>query len=221
MAAWKLAGALICGFYALSAACADPVKSPENPDIAMVTAVSGTVDRVTPQGRQTLPPFGRVKRGELLALSAGRLQLLYFASGRQEEWQGTGRLEVAETQGNALGLAPPVVKVLPVVAAKQISRAPVLDERGEVRVPRVRAIAAPDAIERLDETYRRMRMEAVRGDLNPELFLLSGLFEMREFDRVEQLLTDLRRARPGDMEIGLLVTLYQKAIRNARESRGS
>jgi hypothetical protein len=62
-----------------------------------------------------------------------------------------------------------------------------------------------------------MKMEAVRGDLNPELFLLSALFEIREIDRVEQLLADLRTTRPDDQEVRVVVALYQKAVRNLKE----
>jgi hypothetical protein len=56
-------------------------------------------------------------------------------------------------------------------------------------------------------------------DLGPEVYLLSGLFEMRELDRVEQVLGELKQERPKNMEAALLISLYRKAVRNARESR--
>jgi hypothetical protein len=37
---------------------------------------------------------------------------------------------------------------------------------------------------------------------------------------VEQALEELRRDHPGNPEAGLLLALYQKAVRNTREARG-
>ena len=199
-------------------ATATAVKAQEGGDVALITFVQGDVALVTQQGRQPLPAFVKLKRGDLLALGKARLQLVYFASGRQEMWQGGGRVEILAGESRGFGLPNPEVKTLASMMVKQIARAPTVDSEGRVLTSRVRAIATPEAIAKLDDTYRRMRMETVRADLNPELFLLSGLFEMREVERVEQVLRDLQRARPGDMEVGLLVALYQKAIRNARES---
>lgn len=194
------------------------VKAQEGGDVALVTFVQGDVALVTQQGRQPLRAFVKLKRGDLLALGKAKLQLVYFGSGRQEMWQGGGRVEILAAESRGFGLPNPEVKTLPSMMVRQIARTPAVDSEGRVLTTRVRSIATPEAIAKLDDAYRRMRMETVRADLNPELFLLSGLFEMREIERVEQVLRDLQRARPGDMEVGLLAALYQKAIRNARES---
>ncbi|CAG0992397.1 hypothetical protein RHDC4_02589 [Rhodocyclaceae bacterium] len=188
-------------------------------DSALITSLHGSVDLVTPQGKQPLQAFTKLKRGDLLALGRARGQLVYFESGRQEIWNGGGRLEVLGTESRAFGLANPEVKMLSVSMVRQIARTPAPDSQGRGGVVRTRAIASPEAIAKLESSYRQLRMEAVRGDLNPELYLLSGLFEMREIERVEQLLRDLQQSRPGDTEVGLVVALYQKAIKNARESR--
>lgn len=186
---------------------------------ALITSLQGSVGLVTPQGRQPLQAFVKLKRGDLLALADAKLQIVFFESGRQEIWQGGGRLEVLASEGKGFGLPKPEVKTLPAVMVKQIARMPALDSQGRAGAMRLRALATPEAIAKLENDYRKMRMEAVRGDLNPELFLLSGFFEMRELDRVEQVLRDLQQARPGDVEVGLMAALYQKAIRNAREVR--
>lgn len=195
-----------------------PAQAQGGADAALITLLQGDVVMVTQHGRQPLQPFVKLKRGDLLALDKAKLQIVYFGSGRQELWQGGGRLEVQAAESKGYGLPTPEAKTLPKDMVKQIARTPAIDGEGRVVAARVRAIATPEAIAKLDDMYRRMRMETVRADLNPELFLLSGLFEMREIERVEQLLRDLQRARPGDMEVGLLVALYRKAIRNARES---
>ena len=85
---------------------------------------------------------------------------------------------------------------------------------------KLRSFGAENSIDRIEDSYRKMRMEAVRGDLNPELYLLSALFEMREIERVEQVLADLRASRPSDQEARVVIALYQKAIRNLKEGSG-
>lgn len=189
--------------------------------MAIITVAQGDISLVTPQGRLALKPFARLTRGDLLALNNARLQIVYFKGGRQESWVGAGRIEVVDGESRAFGLQNPVVKMLPAVVARQIAKTPAEDRQGRIGISRVRAMATPEAVEKLEASYRRMRMETVRGDMNPELFLLSGLFEMRELERVEQVLKDMQQARPGDVEVGFLVSLYKKAIRNVQESRGS
>lgn len=205
--------------FASSLLVSAPAISQQPIDSALITTIQGSVDLVTPQGKQPLQAFTKLKRGDLLALSRARVQLIYFENGRQEIWTGGGRLEVLGRESRTFGLANPEVKMLPVSMVKQIARTPAPDSQGRGGVVRTRAIASPEAIAKLENSYRQLRMEAVRGDLNPELYLLSGLFEMREIERVEQMLRDLQQSRPGDAEVGLVVALYQKAIRNARESR--
>lgn len=195
-------------------------KGAEIVDVALITGLQGEVARVTPQGRQPLQAFVKLKRGDLLALDKARLQIVYFESGRQEVWQGGGRLEVLGTESRSFGLPNPEVKTLPSVMVKQIARTPALDSQGRAGVIRLRSIASPEAIAKLETSYRQLRMESVRGDFNPELFLLSGLFEMRELERVEQVLKDLQQAHPDNAEVGIVVALYQKAMKNAREARG-
>lgn len=210
----------ITGFAAILLTFLANANAEEAIDISMITAINGNVSLVTPQGRQPLQAFAKLKRGDLLALDNASIRLIYFESGRQESWRGTGRLETLSDAGRAFGLPNPDVKILSKTVVSQIARTPAPDRQGRIEAKRLRVIATPEAIAKLDNAYRQMRMEAVRGDLNPELYLLSGLFEMREFDRVEQVLVDLQKSRPGDMEVGLMVALYQKAIRNSRESQG-
>ena len=79
---------------------------------------------------------------------------------------------------------------------------------------------ATDALARLEESYRaQLAARADPDDLAPEIFMLSGLFEMRELERVERLIGELQREHPKQPEAGLLVALYKKALRNAREGR--
>jgi hypothetical protein len=85
---------------------------------------------------------------------------------------------------------------------------------------RMRAVPTPAAVAQVQNTYRRLRLETDRDDLNPELFLLSAMFEMRELERVEELLGELQRTRKGNQEVAVLAALYQRALKNAREGKG-
>ena len=163
--------------------------------------------------------YARLGDGEVLGLEQdSRLRVLYFENGRQETWSGPGRLELTLGEGKANGLPSAEIRLLPPAMARQIARMPASDGNG--RVTRTRSVPAPDAIAKLEDSYRAL-LPARTGpdDLGPEVYLLSGLFELRELDRVEQVLGELKHERPKNMEASLLISLYRKAVRNARESR--
>jgi len=161
-----------------------------------------------------LQPFARIRSDESLRLQGGSLvRLLFLANGRQETWRGSGKVDVRETQGLGNGLPAPEIASLAVAVVRQIARTP-----SDLRAVRQRGLAMGNSLEKVEETYRRMRMEAVRGDLNPELYLLSALFELREIERIEQVLAELRETRRGDQEVLIIVSLYQKALKNLKDS---
>ncbi len=199
----------------LALACAFAVA--ETPDVAIVTAIEGHVDRLGAQGRHPLPAFARLKNGDLIEVyDKARVQIVYFAQGRQETWKNPGEIEVGGTKSSARGPSAPEVRQLPTLMARQIARTPTSDGR-PVNL-RQRSIETADAATQIEDTYRRLRLEATQDDLNPELYLLSSLFERRDFGRLEQAITDLRQIHANNPQAGLIVALYQKALRNARAS---
>jgi hypothetical protein len=188
-------------------------------DVALVMSVQGKVLRNPGALPVPVETYARLGDGEVLGLEQdSRLRVLYFESGRQETWTGPGRLELTVQEGKASGLPSADITLLPPAMARQIARMPASDGNG--RVMRTRSVPAPDAIAKLEDSYRAL-LPARTGpdDLGPEVYLLSGLFEMRELDRVEQVLGELKQERPKNMEAALLISLYRKAVRNARESR--
>jgi hypothetical protein len=189
-------------------------------DVALVTALRGNVNRVAKEGPGALEAFVKLRQGDVLTLEKGStVKLVYFSSARQESWTGEGRLEIAANESKGTGLADPEVKILPAILVKQIARTPSLDSQGRAGVMRLRAIATPDAIAKLDREYTQMRTTSELGDINPEIFLLSGLFEMRELDRVEALIGEMEVARKNELEARVLISLYRKALKNVRESK--
>jgi len=191
-------------------------------EVALVMSVHGKVTRLAEvPGPVPVEAFVKLKEGDRLSLeNDSRLQVVYFENGRRETWSGPGRLEMAPREGKASGLPAPEVKTLPLVMAKQLARTPALDSQGRAGVTRLRSVPSPDALTRLENTYQELlKSRASRDDLGPEMYLLSGLYEMRELDRVEKMLGQLQQDWPKNVEAALLISLYRKAVKNARESR--
>lgn len=189
-------------------------------EVALVMSVQGRVLRLGDVAPRPVEAFVKLKEGDRISLEKdGRLQLVYFDNGRQETWAGPGRLELSVQEGKASGLPAAQVKLLPLVMARQLARTPALDSQGRGGVTRLRAVHNPDALARLEESYQDLRTRAGRDELGPEAYLLSGLYEMRELDRVEKVLADLQQDWPNHAEAALLISLYRKAVKNARESK--
>jgi len=180
--------------------------------VAMLTLPQGEIVRLQGGQREALGPFSTLAAGDVLQLNGGRVSVLYPQSGRVEVWQGNGRLRVGVQHGEAEGLAPPLVGRMPGEVAQQIARSPAGGTSGAQRT-RSLVMSEPASI---DDTYRRLRQAAPADDLNPEMYLLSALFERRDYARIEQVLAELKSRQPGNPEVGMLAALYGKALRNVR-----
>jgi hypothetical protein len=191
----------------------------EGADVAMITLIQGKVSRGTPQGPQPVQAFTKLRHGDLMIIDRNaQLQLVYFDSGRQETWTGGGRLEIARADSTPFGLAPPAVKILPAVVVKQIAKTPALDSQGRAGMLRLRAVGPVGDAAAIEASYERLRGEMAPDDLSPELYLLSSLFEMRQYDRLERALADLRQRRAGHPAVPAVLAAYDKALRSAREA---
>jgi hypothetical protein len=189
-------------------------------EVALVLAVQGKVTRLGDAAPVPVEAFVKLKEGDRLTLETNtRLQVVYFENGRQETWSGPGRLDMLPREGKGSGLPAADVKMLPLVMARQLARTPALDSQGRGGVTRLRTVPNPAALAKIEETYQDLRVRTARDDIGPEMYLLSGLFELRELDRVEKVLTDLQQDWPNHPETALLVSLYRKALKNVRESK--
>lgn len=189
-------------------------------EVALVMSVQGRVLRLADAVQVPVETFVKLNDGDRLSLEQGsKLQVVYFETGRQETWAGPGRLEMSYREGKSSGMAAPEIKQQPLVLTRQLARTPSLDGQSRGGVTRLRAIQTTDAVARIEKTYQDLRVKSDHDDLGPEMYLLSGLFEMRELDRVEKLLGELQQHWPKNDEAALLVSLYRKAVKNARESR--
>lgn len=183
-------------------------------DIALVTAVTGKVGELAGNVPRALEPFARLKQGDVLRLDGkAGVRLIFFENRREESWRGEGRIEIGSVEGKGTGLAEPQVRELPEPVARQIAKTPSPERLDRAHASRLRSIEMGDSsLAKLDSDYSRLRKDAAPDDINPEIFLLAGLFEMREFNRLEQTLKELSNSQPGNMELAVLGSLYKKAI---------
>lgn len=158
-------------------------------DVGMITQTSGQVSITSGDRVQTAVPFYKVSAGERLVMeSDARVQLVYFGNGRQEVWQGAGRIEVGSLESKSSG--KPQVTQLPPLVINQLAKTPAAGQQGKVGMVRMRSLAKPDAIY-FEKQYQELKTTAAADDTTPEVFLISGLIEIREFSRAGELLAEL------------------------------
>ena len=215
--------------FFLLASCATAALAAE---VALVTGVAGNVVRALASGTRPVAVFAKLSYGDQIFLEGQAVvRLVYFDSGRQETWRGPGQVQVAKGESTGDGLGVPQVAMLPAFLVQQISRTPGEDGRGPDDAERLRGIgpetvapalgADPDALKKIEANYRQLRLAAASNDLNPELYFLAALFELREYERVAQEIAEIQRTRSRSPEAGLVVALYQKALKNARARRAA
>ena len=108
-------------------------------DAGMLTQVQGEV-MLSGKSDKAAVAFSKVRAGDKLTLSQGaRLQVVYFESGRQETWQGSGQLEVGGSESKSATLKPEV-KQLPAILVKQLVRTPSPDLKNRTGMILLRSI---------------------------------------------------------------------------------
>lgn len=184
-------------------------------ETVLVTGLAGRVNVADPAS--SLHPFARLKAGQRLALEPdARLQIVYLGSGRHETWSGPGRLDIGAGDSRSGDLPAPRVRQLPPDVLAQLAKTPQME--GGALPRRQRSLPHTDAVGKIEATYRQMRIDAAADDLEPELYLLSGMFELRQLERVEEVILDIMQKRPADPQAKLLASLYRKSLKNLRES---
>lgn len=176
-------------------------------EAALVTAVSGAVQISS----QALEPFVKLHVGDEVALGSGAsVKLVFFLARREETWKGPGKLRITGAGGTGTQLPEPVTRELPESLVRQISKTPAVDSQGRAGMTRLRNLGSAEAVAKLEGEYMRMRKDAPDGDTNPELYLLSGLYEMQEFDRLDSALRAVEGRIGKTPELAGLVTRYRR-----------
>jgi hypothetical protein len=158
---------------------------------AMLTQVSGQVSVAGKDGTRPAVAFLKLETGEKLTLPAdGRVQVVYFGNGRQEIWAGAGQIEIAGLEGRSPALKPEI-KQLPPLVVNQLAKTPAAGQQGKAGMILVRSLENPDAVDHLDKQYEDLKRASSAEDTTPEVFLLSGLIELKEVARAKELLQKL------------------------------
>jgi len=190
-------------------------------EVGLITAVSGNVKlQEEKSAASELKPFVKVReRDQLMMEGSSRLQVVYFEGGRQETWQGPVVLEVGNGSSKTLqGSLHPEVKTLPAILVKQLSKTPSPDGSVKSGMIRMRSIPPYEKLETVEKNYEEMRKQADAKDRNPELYLLASYLELREFDKLENLLRRLNEQGSGDQDLAALNMLYTRAVSEAKSA---
>ncbi len=159
-------------------------------DAGMITQLSGEASVSGSGGARAAVPFLKIATGDKITLSNGaRLQVVYFGNGRQEVWKGSGQIEVGGLESKS-ALKPEVLQLPPLVV-NQLAKTPPAGEQGKAGMVRMRSISNPDAAAHLEKQYADLKRSAADGDTTPEVYLLSGLVELKNFARAKTVLADL------------------------------
>lgn len=191
-------------------------------EVGLVTGLSGTVALNVPAQTEsrTLQVFSKLHEGDQLSLPENaNLQLVLFHSGEEQVWQGPGELQVHRSGITAQDAAlQPQVRQLPKLLVKQLAKTPAPD--GQVKAGMVRLRSMPSGVTQasLEKNYAQLRETATATDRTPELYLLAGYFELREFDLLQQTLVRMEKQSPGDKEVAQLHALYARAVKDAKQA---
>lgn len=181
-------------------------------EVVLVSSVKGLVTlEAAGIKKSSLQPFIRLKAGDRLNIPAdGQVSLIYFKFGRQEIWPGNAVLMVGDSESKKIeGNVEAQLKLLPKEVTRQMNQT-IPSPDGKVSLASTRSIAD------VDEVYKKLRSTAAATDIEPELYLLAGLFERKNYTRLESEMERIAAAFPDDDALKLLRKLYSKAIADAK-----
>jgi hypothetical protein len=193
------------------------------PDVGLITKLTGEANYWnkgdTPKPAR-VRAFMKVRQGDHLKLpAAASLTLLYFASGRQETWQGPATLLAGDRESQVLGgkqpTPQPEVKIIPAKASKQMAGAPLppppasMNKSGVIQTmgPRCEPAAqtapplsenAQRKIREARQVYQDLKKAAAADDVTPELYFLGVLAEYKQYPEMAKVVDTMLQKRPGD-----------------------
>lgn len=184
-------------------------------DVGMLTQMDGKVEIVTAkEGKQPASAFLKVALGDKLVLGGNaRVQIVYFETSRQEVWKGAGEVVIGKGEGRSSSLQPEIRKLPPLVA-RQLAKTPASGKHGKSGMVTVRALSS-DTVESLEKQYQELRGETADGDTTPEVFLLTGLMEMKEFEQAQTVLARLRATLSKKPALAVVISHFEPLVKEA------
>lgn len=189
-------------------------------DEGMVTLLQGQASLAGALGSTgPVVPFMKLRQGDRIELAEGaRLQILYATSGRQETWSGKAVIEVGSSESRAKSAAAePRVKQLPAAALLRLAQAPAVltDIRSRTGMVMVRSGGLLEKIREIETVYEQMRRDAPPEDVTPELYLVSGLYDLKLYRDMEEILADIIARQPDNAEARAIMDNLRKAMESA------
>jgi hypothetical protein len=187
-------------------------------DVGMITRAEGKVEHVPVRGaKQAATSFIKVGLGDKLILGKdARIQLVYFETSRQESWQGNGEIEIANGEGKSTSLQAEVRKLPPLVA-RQLVKTPLSGQHGATGMVTVRSLSS-DTVESLEKQYEEFRASSPLEDATPEVFLMTGLIEMKEFEQADARLKELSKKLPAQPALAPVIENFEPLIKQGLET---
>lgn len=184
-------------------------------DVGMLTQMDGRVEIVTArEGKRPATAFLKVALGDKLVLGRdARVQIVYFETSRQEVWKGAGEVAIGNGEGRSSSLQPETRKLPPLVA-RQLVKTPVSGQHGKTGMVTVRSLSS-DTAESLEKQYNEFRAAAADGDTTPEVFLLTGLLEMKEFEQARTVLERLRAKLSNTPALAAVISHFEPLVKEA------
>ncbi len=184
-------------------------------DVGMLTQLDGKVEVIAGKaGKRPATAFLKVALGDRLLLGKDALvQIVYFETSRQEVWKGTGEVEIGNGEGRSSSLKPETRKLPPLVA-RQLVKTPVSSQYGKTGMVTVRSLSS-DTVESLEKQYAEFRHLAAEGDTTPEVFLLTGLLEMKEYEKAQSVLEEFRAKLPVSPGLAAVISHFAPLVKEA------
>lgn len=182
-------------------------------DVGMLTLAEGNVEIVSGQDAQhPATAFSKLALGDQLILSENaRVQIVYFESSRQELWSGAGIVEIGKEASRSVSLQA-IAKKLPPLVARQLIKTPASGQHGKVGMVTVRSLSS-DTIESLEKQYNEFRAASASGDTTPEVFLLTGLLEMKEYKHAEEILNGFRARQEAAPALRAVIAHFEPILK--------
>jgi hypothetical protein len=183
--------------------------------VAMLTQVTGDVKVSGKEGARPAVPFLKVSEGDKMTLAANaRVQMVYLTSGRQEVWKGAGPVEIGAQEGRSGSLKAETSQVPPLIL-KQLARTPAVGQHGQTGMVMLRSLDDLDAQDHLDDDYAKFRASAAPDDTTPEVFLLTGLLDLKQYDRARKVLEDLKTKQAAQPAYAAVVEHFSRLVAEA------
>lgn len=230
---WKISLTVLAANLFLFGAAASAALS--LPDVGMVTMLAGEVSYTDGQGQKgSASAFMKIRSGDHFALADGSsIQLVFFADGRKETWQGPLVVNIGERGAAAEGsgaAASPEIQAMPEPVANEVRRvASLIDStrlqrsgsitvRGKSQEQQKPVESMPlnssenQVIEKARARYQAMLKETSDRDITAELYFFSILADYDQFDQMKELIEIMRRKQPGNSQIDLLAEWLNEQI---------